>query len=48
MEVMGIQKTAAEVQELMDSVDEDGSGEQLQPLTHGSTLCINECGSGAE
>jgi hypothetical protein len=28
LEVMGIQKTAADVQELMDSVDKDGSGEQ--------------------
>lgn len=27
LEVMGIQKTAADVQELMDSVDKDGSGE---------------------
>lgn len=27
LEVMGIQKAAAEVQELMDSVDKDGSGE---------------------
>jgi len=29
LEVMGIQKTAADVQELMDSVDKDGSGEHL-------------------
>jgi hypothetical protein len=28
LEVMCIQKTAADVQELMDSVDKDGSGEQ--------------------
>lgn len=27
LEVMGIQKTNAEIQELMDSVDKDGSGE---------------------
>jgi hypothetical protein len=27
LEVMGIQKSAADVQELMDSVDKDGSGE---------------------
>lgn len=29
LEVMGIQKTAADVQELMDSVDKDGSGEPV-------------------
>lgn len=29
LEVMGIEKSAADVQELMDSVDKDGSGEPL-------------------
>jgi hypothetical protein len=31
LELMGIQKSAADVQELMDSVDKDGSGEPPAP-----------------
>lgn len=32
LEVMGIEKSAADVQELMDSVDKDGSGEPIWTL----------------
>lgn len=51
LKVMGIQKSAAEVQELMDSVDKDGSGtgeggfefsfpQSGQTLLTGSSQCV--------
>jgi hypothetical protein len=44
LELMGIQKSAADVQELMDSVDKDGSGEltvvaSVAATGHASPLC---------
>lgn len=41
LEVMGIQKTASDVQELMDSVDKDGSGKQHHIPARQAIVCCS-------